>query len=120
MIQVLKKYWVLLLFALLIIIGVIYFISVSQKTKAELQSKDDTIKLLIDLKEKELSIQKNKYEVDSIRYVKNIDSATSLYNTIEAARKIDFNYYQNKINALKKFNTYSGRQHLADSLAGTN
>src|SRR6185437_1747989 len=115
MVQTLKKYWMLVLFILLIIIGIIYFINTYQKTKAELQSKNDTIKLLIDLKEKELSIQKNKYEVDSIRYVKNIDSATSLYNNLEAARKIDFNYYQNKINALKKINTYSSRQHLADS-----
>lgn len=57
-----------------------------------------------------------KLEKDSTDFILKIDSSKQALNALENKRISDNNYYQNKLHALKKINTYSARQHYADSL----
>ena len=82
----------------------------AEQTNALLQ---ETIKTIVnDLDNKIKQNQK-----DSIRSAEKMDSAASVYKALEAKRKSENAYYQNKLNGLKKINTYSARQRYADSLA---
>ena len=65
---------------------------------------------------KEKEAEKAHFRSDSLKYEHNIDSASRVIEALETARKNDFYYYQNKLNALKKVNTYDRRMRYLDSL----
>jgi predicted negative regulator of RcsB-dependent stress response len=70
----------------------------------------------IKAKAEEFRKEKEGYRLDSVKHVAKIDSAMRVFVALEAKRKADNTYYQNKLNALKTINTYTARQRYSDSL----
>lgn len=58
-----------------------------------------------------------KLEKDSADFMIKIDSSKQVFDALEIKRISDNNYYQNKLHALQKINTYTRRQSYSDSLA---
>lgn len=69
------------------------------------------------LKEKQLL--KEAAQADSLQHYNELDSAKGVNAALKKKIVNDNNYYLRKLHALQKVNTYSARQHYADSLART-
>lgn len=93
--------------------GWVKYRSLVQEKEASESRLEELIKS--DLEEKK--IQKEMAQKDSIRKVEIRDSSKRVFNALELKRKADNNYYQNKLKALEKVNTYTLRQRYSDSLA---
>lgn len=106
-----------LLIGVLIIFAVYFGVKFYQKWNEKNAVSDQLNELLKKQETDRINLIK-KSEKDSISFTTKIDSSKQVFDELEKKRITDNNYYQNKLNALKKVNTYSARQHYADSLAG--
>ena len=106
--------WVIII-AGLIALAIWQWVSI-RAVKNELKDKEGIVNGFIIKRAVELASQKKQKQLDSLRYEKHIDSATALIKIIEIQRTVDFNKYQNKLNALSKVNTYNSRVAYLDSL----
>lgn len=104
----------LLIGTLIILMG--YFSVKFYQEWSDRSAVSDQLNLILKKQEMDRINLIKKLEKDSTDFVSKIDSSKQAFNDLENKRISDNNYYQNKLHALKKINTYSARQHYADSL----